>query len=292
MEQLQKEKSLKMNVYAMLDPSKENMDFFVKKGIYKTDRMHVCSIKLYADGALGSRGALLLEPYADDPGNSGILVENMDTLKYYCQMAFDNNYQVCTHAIGDSAVRTVLKLYAQYLKQDNDRRWRIEHSQVVDKADVPLFGQYNIVPSVQPVHATSDMYWADERLGPVRVKNAYSYKDLMEQNKWIPFGTDFPIEKVDPLLTFYAAVYRKDVKGYPETGFQIENAVSKEDALRGITIWAAKSCFEDTEKGSLEPGKFSDFVILDKDIMTVPGKDILTTRILSTYIRGEKVYGE
>jgi predicted amidohydrolase YtcJ len=290
MEEMQKEKSLKINIYAMLDPSKENIDSFVNKGIYKTDRLHVCSIKLYADGALGSRGACLLKPYSDDPGNSGLMVETEETLKNYCRIAYDHNYQVCTHAIGDSAVRMVLLIYSEFLIGKNDKRWRIEHSQFTDANDFKLFGAYNIIPSVQPVHATSDMYWADERLGNERIKNAYAYRDLMEQNDWIPFGTDFPIEKVDPLLTFYAAVFRKDAKGFPETGFQMENAVTREVALRGITIWAAKSCFEEGEKGSLEPGKYADFVILDRDIMTIPEKEVLLTNVLKTFVRGELVF--
>jgi predicted amidohydrolase YtcJ len=290
MEEMQKEKSLKINIYAMLDPSKENIDSFVNKGIYKTDRLHVCSIKLYADGALGSRGACLLKPYSDDPGNSGLMVETEETLKNYCRIAYDHNYQVCTHAIGDSAVRMVLLIYSEFLIGKNDKRWRIEHSQFTDANDFKLFGAYNIIPSVQPVHATSDMYWADERLGNERIKNAYAYRDLMEQNDWIPFGTDFPIEKVDPLLTFYAAVFRKDAKGFPETGFQMENAVTREEALRGITIWAAKSCFEEGEKGSLEPGKYADFVILDRDIMTIPEKEVLLTNVLKTFVRGELVF--
>jgi hypothetical protein len=290
MEQMQNERSLKINIYAMLDPTTENMDYFVKNGVYKTDRMHASSIKLYADGALGSRGACLLEPYSDDPENMGIMVESPDTLKYYCQIAYENNYQVCIHAIGDSAVRSVLKLYEGFLKGKNDRRWRIEHSQVVAGADYDLFGTFNIVPSVQPTHATSDMYWADERLGTDRIKYAYAYNDLLKQNAWIPFGTDFPIEKIDPLLTFYAAVFRKDLKGYPASGFQVENSISREDALRAITIWAAKSCFEENEKGSLEPGKYADFVVLSNDILSVSEKELLNTKILKTFIRGEQVF--
>jgi len=289
-EKLFLDKILKINVYAMLDPSHENIEYFVKKGVYKKDRLHICAIKIYADGALGSRGACLLKPYSDEPLNNGLLVETVDSLKYFYDIAYANNYQVCTHAIGDSAVRQILKIYAEILKDKNDRRWRIEHAQVVDASDLQMFGTYNIIPSVQPTHATSDMLWAEARLGKDRVKNAYAYKDLMQQNGWIPFGTDFPIEKIEPLLTFYAAVFRKDVKGYPEKGFQTENAVSREEALKAMTIWAAKACFEETEKGSLEAGKYADFVILDNDIMTVSEKEFLKTKVLKTFIHGEKVF--
>lgn len=289
-EKLFSENTLKINIYGMLDPSVENMEYFVKKGIYKKNRLHICSLKLYADGALGSRGACLLKPYNDDETNYGLMVEALDTLKYYCNIAFKHHYQVCTHAIGDSAVRVMLNIYAEFLHGKNDRRWRIEHAQVVSPDDIALFGKHGIIPSVQPTHATSDMLWAGNRLGKDRIKTAYAYKNLMSQNGWIPFGTDFPIEKVSPLLTFYAAVFRKDQNGIPENGFQIENAVSREDALKGMTIWVAKSCFEENEKGSLDAGKYADFVILDKDILNIPEAQVLSTKVLKTYIRGEKVY--
>ncbi len=283
--------SLKLRIYAMLDPSDENITYFVKKGVYETPRLHVCSIKLYADGALGSRGGCLLKPYSDDPGNCGIIVETPEKLLDIMAIAWQYGYQVNTHAIGDSANRMMLDLYAQFLKQPNDRRWRIEHCQCVDPNYFVKFQQYSIIPSVQPTHATSDMYWAGERLGPERVKFAYAYKTLLQQNGWIAFGTDFPIEKVDPMLTFYAAVFRKDVKGFPEGGFQMENAVYRDEALKAMTIWAARACFEEKIKGSLEAGKYADFVILDKDIMKASEKELLSTRVLETWINGERVSG-
>jgi predicted amidohydrolase YtcJ len=197
---------------------------------------------------------------------------------------------MCTHAIGDSGNRVMLKVYAKYLKGKNDLRWRIEHSQVISKDDFHFFGDYNIIPSVQPTHATSDMYWAADRLGKERVKYAYANKDLMKQNGWIPLGTDFPVEDISPIKTFYAAVFRKDDKGWPKDGFQMENALSREDALRGMTIWAAKANFEENEKGSIENGKFADFIITDKDLMTANANSILNTQILMTFINGEKVF--
>jgi predicted amidohydrolase YtcJ len=288
---MQQNGSLKLRIYAMLDPSEENIEYFVKKGVYETPRLHVCSIKLYADGALGSRGGCLLKPYSDDLGNYGIMAETPEKLSDIISIAYQYGYQANTHAIGDSANRMMLGLYASILKHPNDRRWRIEHAQCIDPADFAKFKLYSIVPSVQPTHATSDMYWAEKRLRPERIKFAYAYKTLLQQNGWIAFGTDFPIEKVNPLLTFYAAVFRKDVKGFPHGGFHPENAVSRTEALKAMTIWAARACFEEMEKGSLEAGKYADFVILDKDIMTAGEKDLLTTRVLETYINGEKVFG-
>jgi predicted amidohydrolase YtcJ len=292
MDSIQRKGELKMRIYAMLAPTRENIRNFILKGLYKTPYLDVRSIKIYADGSLGSRTALLKKSYSDQPGKSGILVTPVDSLKEICAIGFKNGYQVNTHAIGDSAVKVVIDIYSEFLKGKNDLRWRIEHSQVVDPADLTLFGKYSIIPSIQATHATSDMKWAGDRLGPDRIKNAYAYKKLLDQNGWLPDGTDFPVEKISPLLTFYAAVARKDLKGFPEAGFQMENALSREEALRSVTIWAAKGCFEEKEKGSLEPGKDANFVILDKDIMTIPVSEVPNVKVLSTYISGEKVFGQ
>ena len=183
-------------------------------------------------------------------------------------------------------------IYASVLKGKNDKRWRIEHAQVINENDFNLFGKYNIIPSVQPTHATSDMYWAGDRLGAERIKGAYAYKQLLDQNGWIPLGTDFPVEDISPFKTFYAAVARMDSKGFPAGGFQMENALSRKEALMGMTIWAAKSAFEENEKGSLEPGKAADFIILDKDLMKCPDKEVLKTKVAATFINGEKVFGK
>ncbi len=283
---------LKMPIYAMLNPTDENFEYFVKKGIYKTDYLTVSSIKLYADGALGSRGAKLLKPYSDKENYSGILVAEPEYFDKMAEFAYKHNYQLNTHCIGDSAVRLILKTYAKYLKGKNDKRWRIEHSQVVDNNDFDLFGKFNIIPSIQTTHATSDMYWAEKRLGSERIKNAYAYKKLLNTNDWLPNGSDFPIEKIDPLLGFYAAISRKDLDLFPQGGFQFENALSREEALKAMTIWAAKAAFEENVKGSIEIGKFADFVVCNLDIMEVAESEIFKTQILQTYVHGEKVFAK
>ncbi len=282
--------TLKIHVSAMLNPTRENIDYYITKGPYQTDRLHVSSIKLYADGSLGSRTALLKQPYSDDSSVKGIQAASIDSLKKVCALAYRHGYQVNTHCIGDSAVKMMLNIYAGFLKGKNDRRWKIEHAQVVDPADMHLFGDFSIIPSVQATHATSDMYWAVDRLGPERIKGAYAYKQLLEQNGWIPNGTDFPIEQVSPILTFYAAVTRKDLNGFPENGFQPENALSREEALRSVTIWAAMSDFDEKDMGSLQKGKWADFIVTDQDIMTIPWSEIPRTKIREVFVHGEKVF--
>ncbi len=290
MDSLHENGELKIQVYAMLSPTKKNFKQYMEKGIYRTNRLHVRSVKMFADGALGSRGACLLEPYTDDPGNTGIIVTPIQEMERIARKAYENNYQVNTHAIGDSANRVVLHLYGKILQKENDRRWRIEHAQVVNPADINLFGKYNIVPAINTTHATSDMYWADERLGEDRIKHAYAYQDLLQQNGWLCNGSDFPVEEINPMYGFYAAVARKDKKGYPENGWQTENSLTRKQALKAMTIWAAKSMFEEDVKGSIEKGKNADFVVLDRDIMNVPQAELHSPQILKTYVQGECVY--
>ena len=289
-DELQQQNELKMRLFVMLSDKPANYDYLFKNGAFKTDRLNVSSFKVYADGALGSRGACLLKHYSDKPGYSGFLLSKKEHFETVAQQIAEKGFQMCTHAIGDSANREVLNIYARVLKGKNDRRWRIEHAQIVNPDDFKLFGQNNVVPSVQPTHATSDMYWAGDRLGDERLKSAYAYRDLLKQNNWLVLGTDFPVEQINPMLTFYAAVVRKDSKGWPEKGFQTENALSREETLKGMTIWAAKGNFEEKEKGSLELGKFADFIILDQDIMQVAPADLLKTKVLATFVNGEKVY--
>ena len=281
---------LKIRLYVMLSDRPEDYDYLFKHGAYKSPGLDVRGFKMFADGALGSRGACLLKPYSDQKNWSGFLLSSQKHFQEIAQKVYDKGFQLSTHAIGDSANRVILKIYASVLKGKNDRRWRIEHAQVLSPDDIKYFGDYNIIPSVQPTHATSDMNWAIKRLGPERIKTAYAYKQLLQQNGWIPLGTDFPVENINPLYTFYAAVERKDLKGFPANGFQPENALSRVEALKGMTIWAAKAQFEEKEKGSIEPGKYADFVILDNDIMKINGADVPKVKVLKTYVNGEKVY--
>lgn len=287
---LQKSGELLMPMNVMLTPTTENLETYVENGPYATDRLNVRSVKLYADGALGSRGAKMLADYNDDPGNSGLVLTSPDSIREICEIALANGYQVCTHAIGDSANRMMLTLYGEFLKGKNDNRWRIEHVQIIAPEDFELFGKYNIVPSAQPTHATSDMYWAEDRVGPNRIKGAYAYNALLNQTGWIPLGTDFPIEHINPMYTYYAAVVRKDQEGWPEGGFNPENALTREEALKGMTLWAAKAAFEENEKGSLEPGKYADFVVMEKDIMEIPENELYKTKVMKTFLRGTEVF--
>ena len=281
---------LKMKIFALLSDSANYYDSWIKKGPYKTARLHVGGFKLYADGALGSRGACLLENYSDKKDWKGFLLSNQQHFESVAEKLAKTQFQMCTHAIGDSGNRVILKTYANYLKGINDKRWRIEHAQVVNENDFDEFKKYSIIPSVQPTHATSDMYWAGDRLGTKRIGNAYAYQKLLSQNGWMPLGTDFPVEYISPFKTFYASSIRKDGKGYPKDGFQMENALSREQTLRGMTIWAAKAAFEEKEKGSLEVGKAADFIMLDTDLMHCEPGAILSTKVLSTIINGEAVY--
>ena len=289
---LQEENQLKMRMYVMLSDNIPNFDYLSEKGAVKTDRLNVRSFKVYSDGALGSRGACLLQPYSDQPSNTGFLLSDKKHFAEVAEKLAAKGFQMNTHAIGDSANREILNVYSKVLKGKNNLRWRIEHAQVINPADFVLFGKNNIIPSVQSTHATSDMYWAADRLGNDRVKGAYAYKQLLDQNGWLVLGTDFPVENINPMLTFYAAAIRKDAKGFPASGFQMENALSREQALRGMTIWAAKGSFEEKEKGSIEAGKFADFIILDQDIMKANPAELLKTVVLKTYVNGELVFNK
>jgi len=280
---LQQAGQLKMHVNAMVNPDDETMDYFMNQGVIDKERLTVRSVKIYADGALGSRGAKLLEPYTDDPTNDGLILESDDFYNHVCQKAYDAGYQVCCHAIGDGGVHHILDIYSEYLKGKNDLRWRIEHSQTVSDADFQRFGEFSVIPSIQTTHCTSDMDWADERLGE-RIKNAYAYQQLLQQNGWVINGTDFPIEDISPIYTFYAAVARKHLDGTPAEGFQMENALTREQALRSITIWVAKGCFLEARKGSIEVGKDADFLILDRDIMTVEERAIPEAKVKLCHI--------
>lgn len=287
---LQQQDKLKLRLYAMLAPTKANKDYYLKNGPVFQDRLTVCSFKVYADGALGSRGACLLHPYTDKPKETGFLLSSIADYRTLAQELAASKFQMNTHAIGDSSNRLLLDIYGEVLKGKNDRRWRIEHAQVVSKTDVAKFGQFSIVPSVQPTHATSDMYWAGERLGTERLKTAYAYNDLRQQYGQVALGSDFPVEDINPLFGFHSAVARQDAKNYPAQGFQMENALTREDALRGMTTWAAHAAFEEKQKGQIKPGMAADFVLLDTDLLKAPKEKLRGAKVLQTWIAGEQVF--
>lgn len=290
LERLHKEGKLSMRIYAMAEPSQENFDRFLKSGPLKTDRLHVSAFKAYADGALGSRGACLLQPYVDDPGNYGLMLQSEE---YYDELAaklYAAGFQMNTHCIGDSAFRMMMRIYSHQLKKGDDRRWRIEHAQVIDTNDFHWFRDLSVWPSVQPVHAMSDQPWAENRIGKERLKGAYAYKSQLDAFGKLAFGSDFPVEDINPLLAFHAAVGRTRQDGQPFGGFMMQQAVAAEDALRAMTIWAAESQFEEKEKGTLEPGKWADIVVLERDILFIPVEKVPEVKVKYTLSAGKIVY--
>jgi len=283
------EDSLAIRDYAMVLANEQSVKDYLRSGTFESDRLTVRSFKLMADGALGSRGACLLHPYHDAPTN-GFLLQSPEEFDKVIRRLANSNFQVNTHAIGDSANRIILDTYGKYLKDGKKRRWRIEHAQIIAPNDFVKFKEFQIIPSVQPTHATSDMYWAEDRIGPDRIKGAYAYKKLLEEYGLLALGSDFPVEHYNPLYGFHAAVARVDKVGYPEGGFQMENAITREQALRGMTIWAAYSCFQEKKRGSIEKGKDADFVILEDDIMTAPNEKLRDVKTLRTVIAGQTEY--
>jgi predicted amidohydrolase YtcJ len=250
------------------------------------------AIKLYADGALGSRGAALLAPYADEPANSGLLVSRPEHLRAWAETGLRSGFQVNVHAIGDRGNRIVLDAFESALRAlpKADHRFRIEHAQVLSPEDIPRFAKLGVIPSMQPTHQTSDMRWAETRVGAQRIRGAYAWRSLLNTGVVIPSGTDFPVEEVNPLLTFHAAVTRQDPTNWPDRGWYPEQKMTREEALQSMTIWPAYAGFQESMLGSLTPGKYADFVVLDRDIMRVPDTEILGTRVLSTWIGGKRVY--
>jgi hypothetical protein len=293
--QLYRDSLLTLRIYAMLSPL--DTAFFARQveqgpSVEADGHLVIGAVKIYADGALGSRGAALLEPYSDDSGNKGLLVSKPEYLYDVSRKALAHGFQVCTNAIGDAGVRTVLDVYERVLHDASppDPRLRIEHSQVIDSVDIPRFARLGVIPSMQPTHATSDMRWAEDRLGPERIKGAYAWRKLLNQGCRIPLGSDFPAESANPLWGIYAAVTRQDRKGSPAGGWHSEEKVSVEEAVRGFTIDAAYAEFSDWVRGSIELGKAADFTILDKDITSLPPDSILKTRVAYTIVGGKIVY--
>ena len=288
-ESMQKRNILDIRVYGMISNTPENLEYYLDKGPIKTERLNIRSVKVYADGALGSRGAALKKDYSDEKGNRGSFVTPVEEIEALAFILAKKGFQMNTHAIGDAANHEVLNAYKKALTIDPDPRWRIEHAQVVSEIDREFFGS-KILPSIQPTHATSDMFWADERLGEGRIKNAYAYKTLLDWSGRVALGTDFPVEHVSPLKTFYASVARTTEKQLPLGGFQIEDGLTRTEALKGMTIWAAYANFEEEIKGSIEVGKMADMVILKEDIMEIDINTVTNIDVLATIVDGVIVY--
>jgi predicted amidohydrolase YtcJ len=290
MRAMQEEGALRLGIYVMLMPTDENIAEFTGAGPIATERMSIRSFKMFADGALGSRGARLLEPYADDPGNFGLFTLDPAELDRVCGVAASRGFQMNVHAIGDAAARLVLDAYERHLVPGNALRWRIEHAQLVHDADLARFRALGVVPSVQTTHATSDMAWTEDRLGAARMSRSHRYRDLLAQNGWLANGSDFPIESIDPLRGFRAAAFRTDDRGQPEGGYRPGQAISRMDALRAMTLWAARANFEEGLRGSLEPGKLADFTVLDADLLEDSEECIREARVLATVIGSDPTF--
>ncbi len=294
-EYLAKEKLLPIRVYASISlPDKAWNTWKERKPLIATgdEMLTIRSVKVYVDGALGSRGAALLEEYKDDPGNKGILITPEEKLVEGIRDAVRSGYQPLVHAIGDRGNRLALDAFEKVSDelQRDDFRGRIEHAQVINKNDIPRFNQLHILPSMQPVHATSDMYWAEARVGKSTIKGAYAWKSLISNGSIIPGGSDAPNDALNPLWGFYAASTRSDRNGYPQEGWYREEKMTREEAARCFTEWAAYGAFEEHYKGTIEAGKWADFTILSKDIMEIPAQEILSTDVIMTIVNGKVIY--
>jgi predicted amidohydrolase YtcJ len=288
---------LTLRVYCMLSTDEKDLSFteeLLTRGPreHAEGRVMIRAIKLYADGALGSRGAALLMPYSDEPGNTGLMVEPREKLERLTRLAMENGFQVCTHAIGDRGNRVILDIYEAALSAygNGDPRLRVEHAQVVALDDIPRFKRLGVIPSMQPTHCTSDMYWAEDRVGPERIAGAYAWRRFVKDGNRLPFGSDFPVESADPMLGIYAAITRQDSEGQPEGGWYPEEKLSVLDAVRGFTIEAAYAGFSENDLGTIAAGKLADFTVLDRDIFEISPSGILETRVTHTVVGGKIVY--
>jgi predicted amidohydrolase YtcJ len=294
-EELAKAKELNLRLYVMIGDDAAALDHYFAKGpqsgLYD-GQLWVRAVKLYADGAMGSRGAALLEPYSDDPNNSGLLKSTQAHIREVAERGLKAGFQVNTHAIGDRGNRVVLDAYEQALKTvpTADHRFRVEHAQILHYDDIPRFAQLGAIPSMQASHQTSDMYWIGKRLGPTRLLGAYAWQSLLQTGVVIPNGSDFPVEQVNPLISFHASIARQDARDWPAGGWFPEQRMSREDALRSMTIWPAYAGFQEQSMGSITAGKFADFVILDTDIMRVPAEMVMKASVVSTWVGGKAVY--
>ena len=281
-----------IRLYGMISGRGATFDQICREGLIFEDRLTVRSVKFYMDGALGSRGAALIEPYSDAPHTSGLLQTTPDQFTEDVKAAFACGLQVNTHAIGDLGNRVALDAYeaAAEVMGNSTGRHRIEHAQIVHPDDILRFRELDVIAAMQPTHATSDMYWAEDRVGSERLEGAYAWRSFLDEGVPLAFGSDFPVESVNPLLGFYAAVTRQDAEGWPEGGWLPDQRVSRDEALRAFTIGAAFAAFQESELGSIETGKRADFVVLTRDIMKIPPREVLDTGVVATYLDGRSVY--
>jgi len=288
--ELIREGKFPLRVWAMIGGDGPLWREFAERGPEIGDFLTVRSIKLVADGALGSRGAALWQPYSDDKSNSGLMLTSREDIERIARVAAAKGFQVCTHAIGDRANRTVLDAYSAALGGKNEKRFRVEHAQVISLPDFKTFADNSIIASVQSTHATSDMRWAAARLGPDRVAGAYAWRRFLNLGIPVANGSDFPVEEPNPMLGLYAAFTRQDAQGQPPQGWMADQKMTRQEALESWTLSGAYAAFEEKVKGSIEPGKFADFLVLDRDVMTVPPLELPAIRIKATYLGGKAVY--
>ncbi|HVF39024.1 MAG TPA: amidohydrolase [Gemmatimonadaceae bacterium] len=294
-ERLAREGRFNLRNYVMISDDSAAIRHYMARGpasaLYD-GRLWLRAVKMYSDGALGSRGAALLAPYSDEPGNSGLIVSPPQHIEAVAKAGLRNGFQINVHAIGDRGNRIVLDAFEAALRAvpTADHRFRVEHAQVISPTDIPRFSTLGVIPSMQASHQTSDMPWAERRVGGERIKGAYAWRSLLNSGVVIPNGSDFPVEEVNPLISFHAAVTRQDASNAPAGGWYPEQVMTRSEALKSMTIWPAFAAFQEATMGSLSLGKYMDFVILDRDIMTVPPPEILQSRVISTWIGGRSVY--
>jgi len=294
-EELAREGRYNLRDYVMVRANDSVLDAFMRRGPQKAlhdGRIWIRAIKITADGALGSRGAALLEPYSDDAGNTGLITQPPERIRSVAVRALKAGFQLNVHAIGDRANRIVLDQFEAALRAvpTADHRFRIEHAQILNEQDIPRFAALDVIPSMQGSHQTSDMYWVPARLGQSRTKGAYAWRSLLNTGVVIPNGSDFPVEAVNPLISFHSFITRQDAENFPAGGWMPEQRTTRQEALLSITLWPAYAAFMENESGSLTAGKFADFVVLDRDIMTVAPEEVLGTRVLLTVLGGKPVY--